>query len=318
MHLSALTQPFAFEPLFKERVWGGRRLASLFRKQLPADVAIGESWEIVDRPEAQSVVVGGPAAGRTLHDLWTTERPAIFGAVPDSPRFPLLIKLLDARETLSVQVHPPESRAAELGGEAKTEFWYIADALPGAELFVGLTSSSTRETFENAIHRGKVEDELHRVSVRAGDAMFLPSGRVHAIGAGNVIVEIQENSDTTYRVFDWNRSGTGGPRELHIEESLRCIDFQDQEPALVPKDAATLAQHDLFCVDKWEIEGPRSAELAGRFAIVGCLSGAFSCGGTRCEPGGFLLLPATLADDTLRPTELATTLLRARVPPPAA
>ena len=133
-----LTQPLVFQPIFMERVWGGRRLESLYGKRLPPAVRIGESWEIVDRPEAQSVVHDGPFRGLTLHALWRKHREQIFGSVPDAPRFPILAKLLDAQENLSLQVHPPAAIAQELGGEPKSEFWYIADAAPKAEIFAGL------------------------------------------------------------------------------------------------------------------------------------------------------------------------------------
>ena len=141
-----------------ERIWGGRQLESKFGKRLPPNAQIGESWEIVDRPEAQSVVVCGPLKGKTLHQLWTQERPLIFGEVPSAPRFPLFIKLLDAHETLSLQVHPPEQFAGKLGGEPKTEFWYVASADLNAELFVGLRQSVTRDQFEQAVRDGSVAD----------------------------------------------------------------------------------------------------------------------------------------------------------------
>src|SRR5881227_906021 len=133
--------PVVFEPIFKERIWGGQKLAAFFRKRLPANKRIGESWEIVDRPEAQSIVREGPLSGRSLHDLWATFREELFGKVPDTPRFPLLIKLLDAQEKLSLQVHPPQEIAESLGGEAKSEFWYVVAAEPNAEIFVGLLNS---------------------------------------------------------------------------------------------------------------------------------------------------------------------------------
>src|ERR1700732_1960155 len=141
----SLSSPLTFEPIFQERIWGSRKLASLFGKNLPSDQSIGESWEIVDRPEAQSVVRNGPFRDRTLHELWTRDRQSIFGNVPDSPRFPLLAKLLDAHDQLSLQVHPPEKVAAKLGGEAKTEFWYVASAIPGARLHVGLRKAVSTE-----------------------------------------------------------------------------------------------------------------------------------------------------------------------------
>ncbi|HSH38163.1 MAG TPA: type I phosphomannose isomerase catalytic subunit, partial [Chthoniobacterales bacterium] len=218
---ASFSQPLVFEPIFMERIWGGRRLQTLFGKRLPAGVRIGESWEIVDRPEAQSVVHQGPWRGTTLHALWTEHRQDVFGEIAHSRRFPILIKLLDAEDKLSLQVHPPAEIAAELGGEPKTEFWYIADASPAAELYVGMRRESSRAAFEEAIASGTAEEHVQRVPVKAGDGMFLPSGRVHAIGAGNVIVEVQQNSDTTYRVFDWNRTDdTGKPRTLHVAESL--------------------------------------------------------------------------------------------------
>ena len=222
MAAPSFSQPRVFEPIFMERIWGGRRLETLYGKHLPVGARIGESWEIVDRPEAQSVVHHGPWRGTTLHDLWIEHRREVFGEIADGPRFPLLIKLLDAEEKLSLQVHPPAELADELGGEPKAEFWYIADAAPGAELYVGMRKKSSRAAFESAIASGEAEKHIHRVPVRAGDGMFLPSGRVHAIGAGNVVVEIQQNSDTTYRVFDWNRTeASGSPRTLHVEQSLR-------------------------------------------------------------------------------------------------
>ncbi|PYJ75366.1 MAG: mannose-6-phosphate isomerase, partial [Verrucomicrobia bacterium] len=197
-----------------ERIWGGRRLESEFGKKLPPDVKIGESWEIVDRPEVQSVVRNGPLRGKTLHELWTQDRQRIFGDAPDSRRFPLLMKLLDAEEKLSLQVHPSEKVADERADEPKTEFWYVARADPGAELFLGLREPITRAQFKRALDKGTVEDCVQKIRVKPGDAMFLPAGRVHAVGAGNLLVEIQQNSDTTYRVFDWNRvDDKGKPRE---------------------------------------------------------------------------------------------------------
>src|SRR5213596_3237163 len=143
-----MKSPLTFSPIFMERIWGGRRLETNFGKKLPANKRFGESWEIVDRPEAQSIVRNGPLRGKTLHELWTQDRQSIFGDVPDATRFPLLVKILDAREKLSLQVHPPEKIAARLGGEPKTEFWYVAAADAGAELFVGLRDPITRAQFE--------------------------------------------------------------------------------------------------------------------------------------------------------------------------
>jgi len=310
-----LSQPLVFDPIFQERIWGGRRLESLYGKKLPPEFCIGESWEIVDRVEAQSVVAAGPWQGRTLHDLWSNEREEIFGPMPESARFPLLIKLLDARERLSLQVHPPAAIASELGGEAKTEFWYIAEAAPEAELYVGLRKDGSRARLETALKQGTVEEIAHAIPVRTGDAMFLPSGRLHAVGAGNVIVEIMENSDTTYRVFDWNRrDDQGRSRELHIEKALRSIDFEDYEPKQVTPAGECLVRHSAFEVEKWNLEAERMASPGGKFAIVGCLSGKISCAGTSILPGEFFLLPASLRDRRLIPCAPNSVLLRITIP----
>ena len=228
--------PFTFHPIFKERVWGGRKLAELYGKSLPPGVPIGESWEITDRPEGVSVIANGPLAGKDLRWLMENHSEELLGRpAKKSERFPLLVKILDAREKLSLQVHPPAAKAAELGGEPKTEMWYVADAAPDAEIFVGLKRGVTRAEFERKVRAGTVAECIHRQPVQRGDAMFLPSGRVHVLGGGNVIFEIQQNSDTTYRVFDWNRAGLDGkPRELHLEPALASIDFADFEPPLLP------------------------------------------------------------------------------------
>jgi mannose-6-phosphate isomerase len=228
--------PFTFHSIFKERVWGGRKLERLYKKNLPPRAPIGESWEISDRPNDESIITNGPLAGNDLHWLMENHARELLGDAKPAAgnRFPLLCKILDARERLSLQVHPPADKAAERGGEPKTEMWFIADAAPGAELFAGLKRGVTRAEFAEKIQTGEVAGCCHRIPVHAGDAMFLPGGRVHTIGAGLVIFEIQQNSDTTYRVFDWNRVGLDGkPRERHVAQSLASIDFSDFEPALV-------------------------------------------------------------------------------------
>src|SRR2546423_6438636 len=274
-----LSSPLSFEPIFMERIWGGRKLAELFGKKLPANKPIGESWEIVDRPEAQSVVANGPLEGKTLHELWSQHRQQIFGDVPDAPRFPLLIKLLDAEEKLSLQVHPPEKIAAKLGGEPKTECWYVAAAEPNAEIFVGFKGATSRNEFEKSLRAGSAANHVHRLRVKSGDAMFLPAGRFHGIGGGNVLIEIQQNSDTTYRVFDWNRidESTGKPRPLHVDQALECIDFNDVAPKLIEPKGDLLVKHGLFEIHKWDLDSPREVAPSGQFAIVYCRIGAARC-----------------------------------------
>lgn len=301
----AALYPLTFQPIFKERVWGARNLERLYRKKLPGTAPIGESWEISDRPGDVSVIANGPLAGKDLHWLVEHHRADLLGdAKLEAGRFPLLIKLLDAQEKLSLQVHPPAAKAAELRGDPKTEMWFIADAIPNAELYVGLRRGVTRADFERRIGDGTVAECFHRVSVKAGDSMFLPSGRVHAIGAGLVIFEIQQNSDTTYRVFDWNRVGLDGkPRELHVPQSLASIDFNDFEPALVAGEeivgknfrSRRLADHPLFKVDQLRVQNSGSVKLAsGRMQIIVVVSGEVRAGETLLRAGEFCLLPASL------------------------
>ena len=305
--------PLMFEPRFKERVWGGRSLERLYGKALPAAVPIGESWEIADRPGDESVIVNGPLAGNTLRGLMQDHGDEVLGgATPaNGGRFPLLCKILDARERLSLQVHPPE-RAAHLG-EPKTEMWYVAAADPGAELFVGLRAGVTRDAFERAVASGTVAECFHRIAVQAGDAMFLPSGRVHAIGAGLMIFEIQQNSDTTFRVDDWNRVGLDGkPRELHVPQSLASIDFSDFEPQLIHAPVTRqggfsvrrLTDHPLFRTDL--VEAVAAGEMRpspSRLRVLATVAGPIAIRGggvsATLHAGQFCLLPASLADTAI-------------------
>lgn len=222
-----------FQPIYQERVWGGRALESALGRTLPHNGPIGESWDIVDRTEAQSVVVGGPMNGQPLRAVLLEHAADIMGPKwPAEKPFPILVKWLDCRERLSLQVHPPASVCGELKGEPKTENWYIAHTVPDAELIVGLKRGVTREQFERAIATQTLEQCVHHFRVATGDSILVQSGQVHAIGAGNLILEIQQNSDTTYRVYDWGRVGLdGAPRQLHLKESLRSIDWTDFEPA---------------------------------------------------------------------------------------
>jgi mannose-6-phosphate isomerase len=234
--MSRFNELLQFTPLYQTRVWGGRKLHTVLGRQLPDAQPYGESWDLVDREHAQSLVAGGTWAGVSLHELWTSHRAEVFGealtSVP-SERFPLLIKVLDCADDLSLQVHPPADVAPALGGEPKTEMWFVAHADPEARIYAGIRAGVTRERFETALHDGTVATCVPTLDARTGDSLFVPSGRLHALGRGLLIYEIQQNSDTTYRVFDWNRMGLDGkPRALHVAQSLRCIDFFDVEPSL--------------------------------------------------------------------------------------
>jgi len=311
-----MNEPIIFEPLFMERVWGGRQIETVFHKALPPATRIGESWEIVDREEAQSVVHAGPLKGMTLHELWTDCGEPVFGRnFSRAPRFPLLVKLLDSQERLSVQVHPPAAVAAELHGEPKTEMWYVADTHLDSDIFAGLKRGVGRAEFERALEKGDVADKLHRIEVKPGDAIFIPSGRVHAIGAGNLIVEIQQNSDTTYRVFDWNRVGLDGKaRQLHIQESLKSIDFDDVEPSLLTPAGELIVECDFFRIDKWKLERRREACPPGGFAIFTCLEGEVECSGRRFQPGDFFLVSASQEDRAVVPAGPSASVLRTTIP----
>lgn len=224
--------PLLFNPIYQERVWGGRNLEQALARELPAGKTIGESWEIVDRPEAQSVVARGPLVGSTLREVIEKHGLDVMGASWDAARpFPILVKWLDCQERLSLQVHPPVKVAEKLGGEPKTENWFVASASEEASLIVGLRRGVTRKDFEKALADNTLESCVHRFPVKAGDSILVESGRLHAIDGGNLILEIQQNSDTTYRVYDWGRVGLDGkPRQLHVEQSMRSIDFDDFEP----------------------------------------------------------------------------------------
>ena len=308
--------PLTFQPIFQERIWGGRKLESLYGKHLPPGKIIGESWEISDRADANSVVANGPLAGKTLAQLMASNRAEIMGRArsPDG-RFPLLIKLLDAQDNLSLQVHPPQHLAADLGGCAKTEMWYVSAAEPGSLLYAGLRRGVTRQEFADKTAKGTVAECFHQLPVREGDSLFLPSGRVHALGKGLVIFEIQQNSDTTYRVFDWNRvDASGKPRQLHIEESLKCIDFEDFEPSLTNGEwqrqndqiaRRPLARHALFAVDLVKISSRAShRETITEPRVVGLVTGSVEIvhpgHPVTLRPGHFALIPASLVHLDIR------------------
>lgn len=319
--------PLIFHPRLKPRPWGGRALAELYQKPLPAGEKVGESWEISDRPGDAGVIANGPLAGRDLRWLMEHHGPAVLGVARSAAgRFPLLVKILDAREVLSVQVHPPATVAARLGGEPKTELWYVTRAGPTARLWVGLKAGITRAEFERRIRDGTVAEALHQIPVRAGDAMFLPSGRVHALGADLVIFEIQQNSDTTYRVFDWNRIGPDGrPRELHLEAALASIDFGDFEPGLISTpwesegrwSRRCLSDQELFRVEEFRADETAVRQWAGdRAVIFGVVSGELRLEpvdpgpALDLKPGQFSLVPAAALPVQLT-ARAGTTLLAA-------
>jgi mannose-6-phosphate isomerase len=291
--------PLKFRPIYKQRIWGGQKLREVFGKDLPAGEKIGESWELADLPEDKSVIVNGTLAGQTIHQAIGKYPKEIMGDGNFSGTFPLLIKFLDAEDILSVQVHPDPKTCKRMGkGKPKTECWYIISAEPGSVIYKGLKEGITREQFGEAIEKGNVADMLVKIPVEAGECHFLPSGTTHTIGPGLLIAEIQTPSDTTYRVFDWNRvDDTGKARELHIEEALESIHFDSSGDNLSVTKVGRLVDSEYFKVDKGH-QGKNSELLisAGRMKTLIIISGSGAITGAGEEvifaAGDTLLIPA--------------------------
>jgi mannose-6-phosphate isomerase len=294
-----------FRPIYQERVWGGRKLESLYGRVLPqADQRYGESWEICDRVEAQTAVYGGPLDGLTLHELWTKFRVEIFGETSQThpcERFPLLIKILDCQEDLSIQVHPNDGNAAAVKGEAKSEAWYVADCQLAARLYAGLKPGTTRESLELSMAAGTVAEQAEELQVQIGDCVAIPGGTMHALCGGLVIFEVQQNSDTTYRVFDWNRTGLDGePRALHQEQALQVLDFDSPPPEVQRAAGDVLLDWPHFRLERWKMgkfEGRQAGEC-GTFLIGAVAQGQIECAGATCGEGDFFLIPACLNEES--------------------
>ncbi len=224
-------EPLHFTPIYQSYLWGGRDLVTRYeRSGAPADGPVAESWEVSDRDDGMSIVESGLLTGHSLRSLMADHRDALIGKASSHGPFPLLIKIIDARETLSVQVHPDDAAAAKGVGEAKSEAWYVLDARPGACVYRGFRPGTTEAEAYQAIADGRVADLLVRQSVTPGDTIYIPGGTVHAIGEGCLLLEVQQNSNTTYRLFDWNRIGPDGqPRALHLEEARQVIHWDTGE-----------------------------------------------------------------------------------------
>lgn len=304
--------PLKFRPIYKQRIWGGQKLHEVFGKDLPPGEKIGESWELADLPDDKSIIDNGELKGQTLISA-VDKYPVEFTGEPyfEGP-FPLLIKFLDANDFLSVQVHPDKQTVERLGqGQPKTECWYIISAEPDAVIYKGLKKGVTKTQFADAIERGDVADLLAKVPVEAGQCHFLPAGTAHAIGPGLLIAEIQLPSDTTYRVFDWNRVDQNGrPRELHIEQALESIHFDSSEDEFPVTTMGRLVSCEYFIVDKGHQAKNCEAFLSqGEVRTLIILSGSGTILGTdgysvEFKAGDCVLVPAMyegamrFADDT--------------------
>ncbi len=243
--------PFEFKPIYKERIWGGQKLKNFFDKDIPAGTKIGESWELADLPGNKSVIANGSLAGKTLAEVIEKYPEEVTGSNNYKPPFPLLIKFLDAEDIVSVQVHPDAQTCKKIGkGDPKTECWYIIAAQPDSYLYKGLRPGTTKEQFAEAIKAETCAEFLNKVPAETGQCHFLPAGTVHALGSGLLIAEIQTPSDTTYRVFDWNRLQNGKPRQLHIAEALQSIHFNQSPEDLAVTTSGQLVDSEVFKIDK--------------------------------------------------------------------
>ena len=315
--------PYKFEPVYKEKIWGGRALERLFGRDLPAGEKIGESWELADLPEGQSVASNGPDAGKTLNSLLVEKADEILGpgVSLDDGRFPLLLKLLDANDILSLQVHPDEQAAAELGPPAKfkTECWYVLESRDGY-ILKGVKPGIGEEDFRKAIvaeaegdGKNTFDDLLERIDVSAGDFHHLPAGTVHALGPGVVLAEIQTPSYTTYRISDWGRG-----REVHVEQALKCIHF---ESAVEPPgaDDNILVSTPWFVVRRVALAEGRKELTAGACTAWMTLAGKgqITCTSVKepvsVRPGDTVLLPAGINKPSLT-VEEQITLLEVTIP----
>ncbi len=298
--------PLPFRPIYKEKIWGGRNLERLFGRDLPEGRDIGESWDLADLPEGVSEVACGPLEDRTLTELTREIGAELLGGARPSggERFPLLLKLLDANETLSLQVHPDEQAVREIpGADLKTECWYVLESRDGY-IYKGVKEGVTPERFREAIENDTVEDLVQRYDVAAGDFHYLPAGTVHALGKGVVVAEVQTPSDTTYRVTDWGRG-----REIHVERSMQCIHFEPAAETPPGADGDVLLRTDYFTVVRRRLSGGQSAQLpAGRCSALMVLeaSGTLQIHGgaganpVSLRPGQTVLLPAGLEAPSLQ------------------
>ncbi|NIL95603.1 MAG: class I mannose-6-phosphate isomerase [Planctomycetales bacterium] len=313
--------PLRFRPIFRRYLWGGRRLHTVLAKSIGDGDDYAESWEVVDHGEDQSIVAVGPLGGKTLQELVRYRGAELFGRHHPQPSFPLLWKFLDANQTLSVQVHPNDRQAAQLDPPdlGKTEAWVVLDAAPGSLIYAGLKRGFDRPVVEREVMRGTVELCLHRFQPAVGDCVFLPAGTVHALGAGLLVAEIQQASDTTYRLFDWNRVGADGrPRALHVQQGLEVIDYgrgpvQPQTPQATDQPhIQRLVECDKFVLDRWQLSGSQPAGGDHRCHILAVLEGAVYVDGDAAkEPlgrGQTILLPAAAGEVRLESRQQVTLL----------
>lgn len=299
------------KPCFKQYIWGGDNIRKIYHKDTP-EPPVAESWEISAHPDGLSTADGGTYDGMTIPELCEKFGSEFYGdSMKPGDKFPLLLKILDAKDRLSVQVHPNDEYAKihENGGKGKTEAWYILRAEEGASLIYGFRDSISREDFKAAIDAGKTEDVLNHVSCSEGDVFYIPSGTVHAVGKGLMIAEIQQSSNTTYRVFDYNRRGKDGKlRELHVEKALdvSCT----KSAAGHEKTAGTsenfscgtirhIIDNEFFCFEEIELDGSYDADTQNLLHMIFVADGNVCINGVSFKKGDSLLLPASIGKYTV-------------------
>ena len=315
--------PLKFAPILKDKIWGGTKLKTLFGKPATSD-HLGESWELSGYEGDESVVTNGFLAGNNLAELLEVYMGDLVGDKVFERyglTFPLLFKLIDANDNLSIQVHPNDETArARHNSLGKTEMWYVVDADPGAELIIGFAHDSSKEEYSEAVERGEVERLLQRVPVQRGDVFFIPAGLVHAIGRGVVVAEIQESSDITYRIYDYKRKDANGhERELHVAQALDVINFAASRQPKTPyepklNEPVTLVSCDYFTTNTlhFDREVVRDYAPLDSFVAYMCLDGAFTivCDGseTPVQRGETVLVPAAINEVKLVPSQPSTLL----------
>lgn len=314
----AALPPLRFDPVFKENLWGGTRLPGFLRRPAPTPDPIGEAWVLSDVDGSPSRVAGGPFAGATLRQLLADHpRELLGGAKPANGRFPLLLKFIDARQELSVQVHPDDARAAAAipGASGKTEAWVVLEANPAtSRIYAGFRAGVTAADFRAALAAKTTPRTLHSFTPNPGDCVFLDAGTVHAIGADVFLFEVQQTSDITYRLYDWDRvdAKTKRPRELHVEAGLACADFARGPCRPVTAPAGRLAGCAYFTLDRHTGPAPFAVGAAGACRVVVCVggSGELAWGGERSPlaPGDVVLLPASAGAATCHPAGTLTVL----------
>jgi mannose-6-phosphate isomerase len=307
-------RPIRFRPYLRPQVWGGRRLGEELGKLLPAQGTYGESWELSDHPLHASVADTDPYKNRTLRSLIEESPVGILGAgASRSTQFPWLIKFLDAHDRLSIQVHPDSNRVAQLrpGEGSKTEAWYVIDRAPAGRIYAGLLPGIDETKLRTALKAGCVQECLHAFRPEPGDCIYLPAGTVHAVGGGVLMAEIQQTSDATFRLYDWNRRDDNGRmRDLHIEEAMASIHWDQGpvKPCRVPPDSDRfeLVRCPFFVIEHWHIHNDRRLGLTGVPMVIVVLEGQGAWGGEgfheEIRVGEVWLLPAS-SSELLRPTE---------------